>query len=68
MGFDSSHTNLYSVEEIVPTRLKQHGQGHAYGAHERERLRNLSMYSHMDSPSFWTVRRSLSMITSVPFS
>jgi len=27
MGFDSSHTNLYYVEKVVRTNLKQHGKG-----------------------------------------
>jgi len=65
IGFNNSHTNFYSVEKIVTTCLKQRGQGHACGAHERERLQNLSMYSHTDSPLFCTIERSLSMVTSV---
>jgi len=31
----------------------------------RERLPNLSMYSHTDSPAFWYVERILSMVTLV---
>jgi len=46
MGFDSSHTNFHSIEEVVLTCLKQHEQRHACGAQEREIMESLNILRH----------------------
>ena len=44
MGFDGSHTNFYSVKEVVLTCLKQHGQRHSCGAYERKIAESLNIF------------------------
>ena len=46
MGFDSSHTNFHSVEEVVTACLKQHEQRHTYEANEREIVDPLNVFSY----------------------
>ena len=55
---NGSHTNFYLVEEVVPTCLKQHRQGHACGAHEREIAKLLNVFLHRFS-SFLDYREKL---------
>ena len=44
MGFDSSHTNFYSVKKVVSACLRQHRHGHARGAHEGEIAEPLNVF------------------------
>jgi len=46
MGFDNSHMNFHSVKEVMPTSLKQYGQEHVCGAHEREVSKALNVFPH----------------------